>query len=30
MDSIDLRDDEQFFIDHPGAAPITTAQVTNN
>jgi len=29
----DLRDDEQFFIDHPGAAPISAAQVrdaTNN
>ncbi|MCH96142.1 rac-like GTP-binding protein RAC1-like [Trifolium medium] len=23
---IDLRDDNQFFQDHPGAAPITTAQ----
>lgn len=23
----DLRDDNQFFIDHPGAVPITTAQV---
>ena len=23
----DLRDDKQFFIDHPGAVPITTAQV---
>lgn len=23
----DLRDDQQFFIDHPGAVPITTAQV---
>ncbi|KAJ7944138.1 Rac-like GTP-binding protein [Quillaja saponaria] len=23
---IDLRDDKQFFIDHPGAVPITTAQ----
>ncbi|KAI5387997.1 Rho GTPase protein rac1, variant 3 [Lathyrus oleraceus] len=22
----DLRDDNQFFQDHPGAAPITTAQ----
>ncbi|KAK6282878.1 hypothetical protein POUND7_016703 [Theobroma cacao] len=22
----DLRDDKQFFIDHPGAVPITTAQ----
>nr|GMC57435.1 rac-like GTP-binding protein ARAC1 [Ipomoea batatas] len=25
MDS-DLRDDKQFFVDHPGAVPITTAQ----
>ncbi|GFQ03043.1 rac-like GTP-binding protein rho1 [Phtheirospermum japonicum] len=25
MDS-DLRDDKQFFIDHPGVVPITTAQ----
>lgn len=24
---IDLRDDKQFFVDHPGAVPITTAQV---
>lgn len=23
----DLRDDKQFFIDHPGAVPITAAQV---
>lgn len=23
---LDLRDDKQFFSDHPGAAPITTAQ----
>ncbi|RRT47497.1 hypothetical protein B296_00027782 [Ensete ventricosum] len=23
---LDLRDDQQFFIDHPGAVPITTAQ----
>jgi len=23
----DLRDDKQFFVDHPGAVPITTAQV---
>jgi hypothetical protein len=23
----DLRDDKQFFIDHPGAVPISTAQV---
>lgn len=23
----DLRDDKQFFIDHPGASPISTAQV---
>ncbi|KAJ4885133.1 hypothetical protein Rs2_35226 [Raphanus sativus] len=25
-DTADLRDDKQFFIDHPGAVPITTAQ----
>ena len=25
--SADLRDDEQFFRDHPSAVPITTAQV---
>ena len=25
--SVDLRDDKQFFSDHPGAVPITTAQV---
>lgn len=25
----DLRDDKQFFIDHPGAVPISTAQVKN-
>lgn len=24
---IDLRDDKQFFVDHPGAVPISTAQV---
>jgi len=24
---LDLRDDKQFFMDHPGAVPITTAQV---
>lgn len=24
----DLRDDKQFFADHPGAAPITTSQVS--
>lgn len=24
---IDLRDDRQFFVNHPGAVPITTAQV---
>ena len=24
--SLDLRDDKQFFVDHPGAVPITTAQ----
>ncbi|PKI52855.1 hypothetical protein CRG98_026686 [Punica granatum] len=24
---LDLRDDKQFFLDHPGAVPITTAQV---
>uniref|UniRef100_J3L925 Uncharacterized protein n=1 Tax=Oryza brachyantha TaxID=4533 RepID=J3L925_ORYBR len=23
---LDLRDDKQFFVDHPGAVPITTAQ----
>jgi hypothetical protein len=23
---IDLRDDKQFFVDHPGAVPISTAQ----
>ncbi|KAH9622557.1 hypothetical protein KSS87_020080 [Heliosperma pusillum] len=23
---LDLRDDKQFFLDHPGAVPITTAQ----
>lgn len=23
----DLRDDSQFFVDHPGAVPISTAQV---
>ncbi|TQD82370.1 hypothetical protein C1H46_032062 [Malus baccata] len=23
---LDLRDDRQFFVDHPGAVPITTAQ----
>lgn len=23
----DLRDDEQYLTDHPGAVPITTAQV---
>ncbi|KAK8944066.1 Rac-like GTP-binding protein RHO1 [Platanthera guangdongensis] len=26
MDPLHLRDDKQFFIDHPGAVPITTAQ----
>jgi hypothetical protein len=25
---VDLRDDKQFFLDHPGAVPITTAQVS--
>lgn len=25
----DLREDKQFFMDHPGAVPITTAQVRN-
>ncbi|OWM80417.1 hypothetical protein CDL15_Pgr019697 [Punica granatum] len=25
-DTADLRDDKQFFLDHPGAVPITTAQ----
>ncbi|MBA0771727.1 hypothetical protein Gotri_007208, partial [Gossypium trilobum] len=24
--TVDLREDKQFFIDHPGAVPITTAQ----
>lgn len=24
---LDLRDDKQFFADHPGAVPISTAQV---
>ena len=24
----DLRDDKQFFVDHPGAVPITQAQVS--
>ncbi|KAG2662810.1 hypothetical protein PVAP13_1KG557900 [Panicum virgatum] len=24
---LDLRDDKQFFVDHPGAVPISTAQV---
>jgi hypothetical protein len=24
---LDLRDDKQFFMDHPGAVPIPTAQV---
>lgn len=23
----DLRDDKQFFIDHPGAVPMSSAQV---
>lgn len=23
----DLRDNKQFFVDHPGAVPITAAQV---
>lgn len=26
----DLREDKQFFVDHPGAVPITTAQVYSN
>ncbi|KAL0763449.1 hypothetical protein Bca101_079600 [Brassica carinata] len=26
----DLRDDKQFFIDHPGAVPITTHQVLSS
>lgn len=26
----DLRDDKQFFIDHPGAVPISTAQVLSD
>lgn len=25
--ALDLRDDKQFFVDHPGAVPITAAQV---
>jgi len=25
--SADLREDKHFFMDHPGAVPITTAQV---
>ena len=25
----DLRDDKQFFVDHPGAVPISTVQVNN-
>lgn len=27
LNDTDLRHDKQFFIDHPGAVPITTAQV---
>ncbi|CAI0461627.1 unnamed protein product [Linum tenue] len=27
---LDLRDDKQFFIDHPGAVPISTAQASNS
>ncbi|WZZ04466.1 hypothetical protein YC2023_090387 [Brassica napus] len=27
---LDLRDDKQFFIDHPGAVPITTNQVLDS
>jgi len=27
LEFADLRDDKQFFIDHPGAVPITTNQV---
>ncbi|XP_042421413.1 rac-like GTP-binding protein 6 isoform X4 [Zingiber officinale] len=27
---LDLRDDKQFFIDHPGSQPITTAQFIDN
>lgn len=27
MPVVDLRDDKQFLIEHPGAVPITTAQV---
>ncbi|CAN1342013.1 Rac-like GTP-binding protein ARAC6 [Linum perenne] len=26
---LDLRDDKQFFIDHPGAVPISTTQVSD-
>lgn len=26
----DLREDEQYFLDHPGATPITTAQVSQS
>lgn len=26
--SLDLREDKQFFVEHPGAVPITTAQVS--
>ena len=29
LEFADLRDDKQFFIDHPGAVPITTNQVCN-
>ncbi|KAL3603314.1 hypothetical protein D5086_004173 [Populus alba] len=27
---LDLREDKQFFVDHPGAVPINTAQVKND
>jgi Ras-related C3 botulinum toxin substrate 1 len=27
---VDLREDKQFFVDHPGAVPINTAQVKND
>lgn len=30
LEFADLRDDKQFFIDHPGAVPITTNQVGNS
>lgn len=27
---LDLREDKQFFIDHPGAVPISAAQVKHD